>query len=795
MADLPDTRATTVPHLFGIRHHGPGSARSLIAAFETLQPDCVLIEGPPEGDALIAAVTATTMNPPVALLSYCPDDMKLATYHPFAVFSPEWQALTWAQQHQVPVRFIDLAMGHRFALEKARRDERENAGTTEIAHETSLDTTPNVELVVEAINDQGIDAAYDPLDWLAKAAGYADGESWWNHMVEERGDGEELFAAIAEAMAVIREEAPVRAKDAFDVRLENLREATMRQQMRLAIKENFQRIAIVCGAWHVSALQAKVAAKDDAALLKGLARLKVATTWVPWTYRLLTQSSGYGAGVHSPGWYQHIWDFASSDVNDRAVNKRAVNKRAVGWLARVAAAMRARELDCSSAHLIEAARLADTLAAMRARPQPGLDELHEATRTVMMMGDESVLQFINNALLVGNVMGSVPSDVPTVPLQRDLEQLQKTLRLKAEATQRTLDLDLRQPNDLARSHLLHRLRLLGIPWGELSRAGRSARGTFHEIWTLQWEPAFAINIIEASRWGQTVAEAASMVAIDQAREAGSLAVLSELTDQVLLADLEDAIPVVTDALKNRAALSGDALQLLAALPALANVYRYGNVRQTASALVVHVLDSLITRAAIALPLAACGIADDAAETLREKILAAHAAIGLRRDEEKSADWQQALAQITAIASTHELINGLASRLLLDAGVRSADDIAMALSLHLSQGAEPAKAAAWLEGFLNRNAQVLLHDAVVWQLVNNWLAQLTDQHFNSVLPLVRRTFSAFATNDRHDLGQRARQAISGAATSAAATTAPAWDPVRAVLPVPFLQQILGLKNDR
>ncbi len=792
MAD--SSTVTTAPHLFGIRHHGPGSARSLVAAFETLQPDCVLIEGPPEGDALIAAVAAATMNPPVALLSYCPDDLKLATYHPFALFSPEWQALTWAQQHQVPVRFIDLAMGHRFALEKARRDERENIDAAEIADEPSPDITLHVEVEVaaETISNQATDATYDPLDWLARAAGYTDGESWWNHMVEERGDGEELFAAIAEAMAVIREEAPVRAKDAFDVRLENLREATMRQQIRLATKENFQRIAVVCGAWHVSALQAKVAAKDDAALLKGLAKLKVAATWVPWTYRLLTQSSGYGAGVHSPGWYQHIWDFASSDVNVN-VNTRAVNKRAVGWLARVAAAMRARELDCSSAHLIEAARLADTLAAMRARPQPGLDELHEATRTVMMMGDESVLQFISNALLVGNVMGSVPSDVPTVPLQRDLEQLQKTLRLKAEATQRTLDLDLRQPNDLARSYLLHRLRLLGIAWGELSRAGHSARGTFHELWTLQWEPAFAINIIEASRWGQTVVEAASMVAIDQAREAVSLAALSELTDQVLLADLDAAIPVVTDALKNRAALSGDALQLLAALPALANVYRYGNVRQTASALVVHVLDSLITRAAIALPLAACGIADDAAEALREKILAAHAAIGLRRDEEKSADWQQALAQITATASTHELINGLASRLLLDAGVRSADDIAVALSLHLSQGAEPAKAAAWLEGFLNRNAQVLLHDAIVWQLVNDWLAQLSDQHFNSVLPLVRRTFSAFAANDRQDLGQRARRTISGAATSAAAMMVPAWNPVRAALPVPFLQQILGLKK--
>ena len=49
---------------------------------------------------------------------------------------------------------------------------------------------------------------------------------------------------------------------------------------------------------------------------------------------------------------------------------------------------------------------------------------------------------------------------------------------------------------------------------------------------------------------------------------------------------------------DRAALTGDALQLLGALPPLANVFRYGNVRQTDAALVAHVLDGLIARTAI-----------------------------------------------------------------------------------------------------------------------------------------------------------------------------------------------------
>ena len=32
-------------HLFGIRHHGPGSAHSLLNALQQLQPDIILLEG------------------------------------------------------------------------------------------------------------------------------------------------------------------------------------------------------------------------------------------------------------------------------------------------------------------------------------------------------------------------------------------------------------------------------------------------------------------------------------------------------------------------------------------------------------------------------------------------------------------------------------------------------------------------------------------------------------------------------------------------------------------------------
>ena len=58
--------------LFGIRHHGPGCARSLLRALEAMQPDCLLIEGPPDGESVLPFVLQSGMCPPVALLVYPP---------------------------------------------------------------------------------------------------------------------------------------------------------------------------------------------------------------------------------------------------------------------------------------------------------------------------------------------------------------------------------------------------------------------------------------------------------------------------------------------------------------------------------------------------------------------------------------------------------------------------------------------------------------------------------------------------------------------------------------------------
>ena len=57
-------------HVFGIRHHGPGCARCLVGALTALEPNVILIEGPPDAEAVLPLAGHPDMKPPVALLVY-----------------------------------------------------------------------------------------------------------------------------------------------------------------------------------------------------------------------------------------------------------------------------------------------------------------------------------------------------------------------------------------------------------------------------------------------------------------------------------------------------------------------------------------------------------------------------------------------------------------------------------------------------------------------------------------------------------------------------------------------------
>jgi Family of unknown function (DUF5682) len=753
--------------VLGIRHHGPGSARSLVADLGRLAPDCVLIEGPPDADDLIALAAHKEMRPPVALLVYDPEEPRDGSFYPFAVFSPEWQSLKYALGAGVPVRFIDLSIGHQLALRR-KELERLVAEMEAAAEQPSAEQPGDEEQVVEAPESIDPQAAVrtDPLGELARAIGEPDGERFWDRLVESRRSADGVFDAIAEAMTAVRAELPDEDPEiAF-------REAAMRREIRKAEKGGFQRIAVVCGAWHVPALIDRPAPAEDDRLLRELPKpVKTAAAWVPWTYSRLSADSGYGAGITSPGWYEHLWS--------------GREPLAVSWMARVARVFRSEDVDISAAHLIEAVRLADALAAMRGRSIPSLEELNEAVRSVAAFGSDVPLALVRERLIVGRAMGRVPADAPIAPLAADLALQQRRLRLRPEEGQKSIDLDLRSELDLGRSQLLHRLRILDIGWGKQAYVtGKS--GTFHEVWTLAWKPEFVVDLIAASRHGTTIADAAATRAIEAATSTDRLATLTELIEAVLLSDLRAAVDPVVERIGAVAAVASDVPSLMAALPPLARVIRYGNVRGTDAASVRQVVDGLIARVCVGLGAACASLDDDAAAEIAQLLDGTDGAVSLVDDASYRASWHAALASLTEQASLHGLVAGRACRLLVDARAVPAEEATRWMSLALSGGSQPATAAAWVEGFLRQSGVILLHDDTLFGVLDDWVDGLAPGAFEAVLPLLRRTVSTFSAPERRALGERAKGTAERRTTHRAGL-----DPERADSVVPILAKILGV----
>ncbi len=758
--------AKTPLTIFGIRHHGPGCARALRAALERLEPDLVLVEGPPDAAPVVPLMANPTMRPPIALLIYRPEQPRHAAFYPFTTFSPEWQAMRYALERGIPTRFMDLPQ----AIQLARRSEGE-ADETDPAQPAAETDAAAVGLLPEAPPTDPV--RDDPIGALAQAAGYSDRELWWEHQIEQRQDAVGLFEGILEAMTALRGgvTSPLPEEEAQ-------REAHMRQTIRAAQKEGFGRIAVICGAWHAPVLVDPGSGGPDNALLKGLAKVNVTATWVPWTNARLAARSGYGAGIVSPGWYEHIWQHAG----------RAASR----WITHAARLMREAGLDASPASVIETVRLSETLAALRGQSQPGLIDLREAIQTVLCAGDPAPLALIRDRLEIGNYLGEVPADAPTVPLAQDLAAQQRRLRLKPTADSTPLDLDLREELGRNRSTLLHRLRMLGVEWGAPDYGLVRGMGTFHEFWKLQWQPELSIALVEACLWGTTIEAAAEARTERRAAEASDLPALTTLLDETVLAGLPTAVDHVLKRVGERAAVSADLRHLMDALPPLARVARYGDVRGTRGDQMLPIIEGLFERIAAGLPAACASLDDEAAEVMAGSMAHVQETLDLLDLTEQRAAWRPVLHGLIVRESVHGLVRGWACRLLLEARAMEEDELQRLAGLALSPAAPAPQAAAWVGGVLRGSGLLLLNQDGLWRALDAWLRVLDQETFTATVPLLRRAFSGFEGPERRKMGEKVKHisAEGGAGPAVAGAAAEDLDPRRVAKVMPVLARILA-----
>ena len=724
-------------YLLGIRHHGAGCASSLIKVLNELKPDLILLEGAAELQDSWHLAADPAMIPPIAQVIYNPANPAQAVYYPWGEFSPEWQAMRYAAMTETPLTMMDLPIAIDFALQA----QEEEALAEKIQQEEvdDSDEESEIEACAAIIHES-------PFDRLAHAAGLEDGELWWEMTVEHQSSGLEMFAAIAEAMMASRE-----ASEKPLTQQEILREAWMRKMLRAARKTH-QNIVVICGAWHVPALADKtIKVKDDNALLKGLKRQKTETAWIPYLYSRFSYASGYGAGINSPGWYEHLFKHhqRGGDVQNLLIE----------WLSRVAQLLRQQGFDCSSAQVIDAVALAQNLAVLRGLPIPGLNEMQDAAQSAMTEGNSQPLQLIEEQLIVGTRMGCLPEHIPQLPLEQNLASIIKKLRLQRDNNTQHLTLDLRKDSGLARSILFNRLNLLAIPWATRSNYV-AALGTFKEEWSLCWQPEFAVHLIDASRFGNTIKQAATRCVTEKIAKLSTVAALAELLEAIRQADLNSVMPTAISRLQTLAALSADLPDLMNALLSLVQELRYGSVRATSGNSLQALIDSMIIRICNGLANACLQLNEDAAYEMIQAIDKTHAAIAAINDEEAKNRWIDALNQVVEHGSCPPLLTGRCTRLLYDLGKREIEDLHHAFALVTSIANDVENTAAWLEGLLYQGAVLLLHDDAFFKQLDDWLQALTEDDFMRILPLLRRVVTTFSPQELRQLGERVLQGSGG-----------------------------------
>ena len=87
---------------------------------------------------------------------------------------------------------------------------------------------------------------------------------------------------------------------------------------------------------------------------------------------------------------------------------------------------------------------------------------------------------------------------------------------------------------------------------------------------------------------------------------------------------------------------------------------------------------------------------------------------------------------------------------------SHESLATHIALAVTPAIEAAKVAQWMQGFLQGSGQTLLQFDPLWSILNDWLCTLSDEMFQELVALLRRSFSEFSGPELRLMGQKIKK---------------------------------------
>jgi hypothetical protein len=733
-------------NVFGVRHLSPAGAWHLRAYLDAIKPDLVLIEGLADATELIPQVTRSGTKPPIALLAYT-DSLPVRTLvYPLARYSPEFQAMAWAAEHDARVELIDLPSDIFLALQDVEAEiaERRRAAAASLG-----EGEPGEGEAGKSDEDRG--AAPGLYEQWAQRAGESDHETYWERTFEHNLSADAYRLAAHEFGRALRELEEPKPR----WRAENLvREAYMRRAIEHAIEAGTppERIVAVVGAFHAPVLSGEFPAMTDEELAS-LRRRPSKFTLMPYSYFRLSSQSGYGAGNRAPAYYELLWDALANDQLDQLPAQ---------YLSLVARRVRDAGTHRSTAEVIEGVRLANTLAALKNGLAPTLVDLRDAAVTLLGHGE---LASVKDAIVhveVGTAIGELPAGVSRTSIQADFERELMRLRLEKYKTtvKQELSLDLRENRqakstdaaylDLNRSSFLNRLRVLGVVFATPLRSSQQST-TWAEKWALQWSPECEIQLVESVLLGETVELATGYKFTSILDSCASIADAAKVVHDACTCGMMASMDAARRRLQELATETSDMTAIAHAAHVLGMIVRYGDVRRFDPEPLMPLVQDLFVAAALSLH----GAANCDNEQAARVATAMNEMNGLaleHADRVDEAMWIDRLSRLADADDRNPLLSGYACAILLERGLLANEDLAREVSRRLSPGVPADLGAGWFEGLSKRNRYALLARQVLWAQLADYIAALDEDHFRRAVVFLRRAFGGFSAREKRQIAE-------------------------------------------
>ncbi|MGV8124709.1 MAG: DUF5682 family protein [Candidatus Xenobiia bacterium LiM19] len=717
------------PHIFGVRHLSPSGAWHLRAFLDEIRPTAVLIEGLSDAGGQIPHLTSKNTVPPVAILAYTEELPVRTLLYPFASYSPEYQALMWAMENGAYPAFIDLPSDVFMSLESS-------------AYNT----------------DSGLEGHLERPDiyrmWAEKA-GETDHESCWERSFEHNlNPGAYRKAACAFGLGLRNLEETLEERPEKE-RAENLiREAFMRREIRRVSAEGHdpRRIAVVCGAFHASALGKELPPMEDEELAR-LPRLRTRLTLMPYSYFRLSSRSGYGAGNPAPMYFQMMWE---------CILEEDLSKLPALYFSRMVQSLRESGTCRSPADVIEGVRLANALSALYQGSAPTLADLRDAAVVSLGQGDLGVIAEAHALTVVGTSIGSLPEGVSQTPIQDDFNRELRRLKLEKykSTVAQDLELDLRENRqvksgeaarlDLNRSFFLNRLKVLSVRFAAPEAVSQQS-ATWAEHWILQWTPEAEIELVESTLRGETVELAAGFVFNERLEASGRIEDAALVIRDACLSGMPASMEQARAALQRLAVDNSDFIEVASAAWNLSVVISYGDIRRFDALHYIPLMKQLFLRGTLLL-LSAAGCNNEQAAAVIPAMNAMHAMAQSHCQEVDEALWLEKLNELSGRDDRNAKLSGFACALLLEKGMMESGQLAAEVLRRLSPGVDADLGAGWFEGLALRNRYALLSRVSLWESLSAYVISLDEEQFRRALVFLRRAFSDFEPGEKRTVAE-------------------------------------------